>query len=318
MKNLILSSLLFVAVQRSSIAQNAVKGSTAKLATANAIPSTLSNTSKSKPTFIKDNQILEFTLIEAAYDMTTHLIFPSEISYVDLGSDGIIAEKADKVGNVLKLKANKKNFQNTNLTVITADGKFFSFMVMYKDYPRGLNIKLGSNDFTAVSRKIETPNSDSLQGLAFFEGKMNEAAMNKYSYELAKKKRSLKHIGQSLNKIEVIVRNLYVKDNILFFELYFRNRSNVNYDIDFIKFYVQDQGQLKRTTQQQLEVEPVYVVGQELQTLAGKTSTSKVYCFQRFTIPDKKIFTIEVFEKNGGRKISFNLSGKDIIGAKSF
>src|SRR3712207_1513661 len=33
--------------------------------------------------------------LEASFGKTTHIIFPSRILYVDIGSDGVIADKAD-------------------------------------------------------------------------------------------------------------------------------------------------------------------------------------------------------------------------------
>lgn len=270
-----------------------------------------------KITPIKSEQVINITPVEASYDMTTHIVFPNEISYVDLGSPDIISEKAEKVGNVLKVKANKKNFAGTNMTVITSDGKYFAFMVYYADIPNALNIKLSSNDFSSVSRKVFLGTYDSTSSFALFdEVKMNEGEMNKYAYEIVKKKRHLNHLGQEKYDMKVNIKNIYVKDNVLFFSFYFKNSSEVNYDIDFVKFYIRDAEIAKRTAQQELEVTPLYSFDPDnANSITGKSKNNKVYCFQRFTIPDKKIFTVEIFEKNGGRKFSFDISNKDIIEA---
>ena len=270
-----------------------------------------------KFTPIKLEQVINIMPIEASYDMTTHIVFPNEISYVDLGNTDIISEKAEKVGNVLKVKANKKNFAGTTMTVITSDGKYFAFMVYYADIPNALNIKLSSNDFSTVSRKVTLGTYDSTTSFALFdEVKMNEGEMNKYAYEIVKKKRHLNHIGEEKYDMRVNIKNIYVKDNVLFFSFYFKNSSEVNYDIDFIKFYIRDAEIAKRTAQQELEVLPIYSFDPDnSNTIAGKSKNAKVYCFQRFTIPDKKIFTVEIFEKNGGRKFSFDITNKDIIEA---
>lgn len=273
-----------------------------------------------KCTPIKTDQVINLMPVEVSYDMTTHIVFPNEISYVDLGNADIVSEKAEKVGNVLKVKANKKNFAGTNMTVITSDGKYFAFIVSYADIPNVLNIKLSSADFSAVSRKVMLGNYDSTTSVAVFdEVKMNEGEMNKYAYELVKKRRHLRHLGQEKYDMQVNIKNIYVKDNVLFFSFYFKNASEVNYDIDFIKFYIKDERIAKRTAQQELELSPLYSFNQDnTGTIAGKSKTIKVYCFQRFTIPDNKVFTIEVFEKNGGRKFSFDIMNKDIIEAIEF
>lgn len=66
--------------------------------------------------------------LEIAYDKTVHVIFPSPIKYVDLGSTNLIAGKADGAENVIRVKAARKHFRNeTNMSVITEDGNFYTF-----------------------------------------------------------------------------------------------------------------------------------------------------------------------------------------------
>ena len=69
--------------------------------------------------------------LEVTYDKTVHVIFPSEVRYVDLGSPDLIAGKADGAENVIRVKATVRNFPNeTNMSVITdilvSFGKFLT------------------------------------------------------------------------------------------------------------------------------------------------------------------------------------------------
>ncbi|WP_418796028.1 DUF4138 domain-containing protein, partial [Phocaeicola plebeius] len=41
--------------------------------------------------------------LEVTYDKTVHVIFPSEVRYVDLGSPDLIAGKADGAENVIRV-----------------------------------------------------------------------------------------------------------------------------------------------------------------------------------------------------------------------
>ena len=60
--------------------------------------------------------------LEVAFNKTTHVIFPSEIVYVDLGDENLVAGLADGAKNVLRVKSAVKSFKSeTNLTVITDD-----------------------------------------------------------------------------------------------------------------------------------------------------------------------------------------------------
>jgi len=81
--------------------------------------------------------------IEVTFGKTVHILFPTEVRYVDLGSNNIIAGKADGVENVVRVKAAVKEFPGeTNFSVITGDGSFFSFNVVYKEEPSTLNINM--------------------------------------------------------------------------------------------------------------------------------------------------------------------------------
>lgn len=66
--------------------------------------------------------------IGVPFSKTVHILFPSEVRYVDLGSTDIIAGKADGVENVVRVKAAVRDFPGeTNFSVITGDGSFYSF-----------------------------------------------------------------------------------------------------------------------------------------------------------------------------------------------
>ena len=66
--------------------------------------------------------------VEVTFAKTVHIIFPAAVRYVDLGSNHIIAGKADGAENVIRVKATTEGFPGeTNFSVICEDGSFFSF-----------------------------------------------------------------------------------------------------------------------------------------------------------------------------------------------
>jgi hypothetical protein len=95
---------------------------------------------------------LEPFRIQVTYNKTSHLIFPTSIRYVDLGSDLLVANKAEPIGNVLRIKSAVRDFEEeTNFSVITEDGKFYSFDASYSSYPDIL-----SYDLIKLQRGIES------------------------------------------------------------------------------------------------------------------------------------------------------------------
>ena len=75
--------------------------------------------------------------IEVGYTKTVHILFPSPVTYIDIGSMDILAGKADGAENVVRVKAAVRNFAaETNLTVITEDGGFYTFDARYTENRR--------------------------------------------------------------------------------------------------------------------------------------------------------------------------------------
>ncbi|MCY7358371.1 MAG: DUF4138 domain-containing protein, partial [Rudanella sp.] len=108
---------------------------------------------------------------------------------------------------------------------------------------------------------------------------------------------------------------VYVKDNVIYYKIGIKNKSNIHYDIDQLRFFVIDNAVAKRTSQQEIEMKPFYVFNENIRTIQGKTEVERVLAFQKFTIPDNKRVQVMMGELNGGRNVSFMLSNDDIIQA---
>ena len=77
---------------------------------------------------------------------TTHIIFPAKIREFDAGTGDVIAQIPETVPNILRIKAKEKaDFCETNMTVITEEGGFYSFLVRFQEDPEILNINIANN-----------------------------------------------------------------------------------------------------------------------------------------------------------------------------
>ena len=54
--------------------------------------------------------------LEVCFEKTTHIIFPSEIVYCDLGNENLVAGLADGAKNVLRVKSAYKSFKKETKT----------------------------------------------------------------------------------------------------------------------------------------------------------------------------------------------------------
>lgn len=233
---------------------------------------------------------------------TTNLVFPYAIKSVDRGSKDVLVQKAKGVENILQVKAGKLGFDQTNLTVITADGKLYSYILNYIDTPSVLNIRFINNEETH-------PN-------AFFSNvSVNEAQVQTDAETVANEKRNITGVKDKSYGIRMKMDGLYIKDEVLFCRINLRNNSNINYGIDQLRFYIRDQKKSKRTATQELEVTPLYVKG-DTSVIVGQTEKVFVYALPKFTIPDKKYLAIELIEKSGGRHLRMQVYNKIIIRAK--
>lgn len=251
--------------------------------------------------------------LEVAFNKTTHVIFPSEIVYVDLGDENLVAGLADGAKNVLRVKSAVKSFKTeTNLTVITDDGCFFTFNVKFAKEPLLLNIEM--TDFIHDGEAVNRPNNAQeiyLERLGQ-ESPMLVKLIMKSIYK--QNKREIKHIGSKRFGVQLILKSIYTNNGLLYFHTELKNTSNIAFDIDYISFKIVDKKVVKRTAMQEQVLEPLRAQNY-VTVVSGKKSERTVFALEKFTIPDDKQLVIEVAEKEGGRNQSFVVENGDIVRA---
>lgn len=264
---------------------------------------------------IPENNVISSYCLDVTYDKTVHLIFPSGIAYIDLGSPNIIAGKAEGAENVVRVKAAVKDFkEETNFSVITDEGSFYSFIVSYSDNPEKLNIEM--NDFLHPERLGNHPENSMevhLSELGDESPQTVQMAMEKI-HKTNRKKNKLAESDQF--GIEFSLQGIFCYNDLLFFHTEIKNTSDIPFDIDFLTFKIVDKKVVKRTAIQETIIEPVRAYNY-LTSVKGKESESNVFAFQKFTIPDKKQLVVELFEKNGGRHQRFIIKNGDLAKART-
>ena len=248
--------------------------------------------------------------MEVTYDKTSHLIFPTAIRYVDLGSEYLIAGKAEDAENVLRVKASVREFEaETNFSVITNDGRFYSFNVYYSPYPEAL-----SYDLLTMQKAVDKANGNDV---LFEELGNNSPSLAGLLLETIykKDKRIVKHIGAKSFGIQFILKGIYIHNGKYYFHTELRNRTNVPFQIDFINFKVVDKKVAKRTVVQERPMIPLRTY-KPLNEIGGKSTEQNVFLLDQFTIADDKVLLIEIFEKNGGRHQTLQIENSDLIKAR--
>jgi conjugative transposon TraN protein len=237
---------------------------------------------------------------------TSNLIFPFPIKSVDIGSVDLLAQKANGIENVLQLKASKENFDETNLSVITSDGKFYSFLVDYSTNPSLLNLKF-----------IDTLNDPiSFSSSHYMNLKSNDKKIELDARKILEQNRFLFGVKDKSHGMRLLLSGVYIDNDVLYFKFDLGNKTNINYDFESLNFYIKDRNQSKRTAVQEIQQPPLFVYN-DPGFVNGKTNLSFVVALQKFTIPDKKMLVVQLMEKNGGRNLSLKINNREMVKAKT-
>lgn len=251
--------------------------------------------------------------LEVTYDKTVHVIFPAAVRYVDLGSPNLIAGKADGAENVIRVKATVRDFRaETNMSVITEDGSFYTFNIRYAAEPLLLNVEMC--DFIHDGESANRPNN-AMEVYLTELGSESPLLVRLIMKSIHKQdRREVKHIGCKRFGVQYLLKGIYTHNGLLYFHTQIRNGSNVPFDVDFITFKIVDKKVAKRTAIQEQVIFPLRAYNYATH-VAGKRDERTVFTFDKFTIPDDKCLVVELNEKNGGRHQSFTVENEDLVRA---
>lgn len=255
----------------------------------------------------QDAQIVNASAIEpyrigVSSVKTSNLIFPYAIKSVDRGSSDIIVQKAIGVENVLQVKAAKTDFPETNLTVVTADGNLYSYVVTYLEHPVELSLRFDNS--RSVAAKVAV----------FKEDATTDAVANQ-SKAILGKLPVIPRVSEDRYDISVAITGVYIHDDMLYFQASMTNRSSIPYDIGQFRFSIRDRKKSKRTSSQELELTPVHITGATAK-LGGWSVEKVVIAIPKFTIPDKKFLLLQLMEQQGGRTVELKIPNKVLMGAR--
>ena len=220
-------------------------------------------------------------------DKTTSLVFPFPVIHIDRGTKDILVQQVKEANNILLVKAATRDIPATNLSVITDEGSVYSFDICYDNNPS-----------TWVYHLPETKDAAAkTYATGILDNPSTAWGMHAYSWDM----------GSSITGI-------YIKDNTIYYQLRISNHGPIDYDIDFIRFYIRDKKRSRRSATQENELKPLYISGNKSKVKAG-SKTTIVVALEKFTLPDAKYLAIEINEHNGGRHMFIKVKNKKIMQA---
>lgn len=234
-----------------------------------------------------------------------HLISKEKITYLQVGNpDLVLAEIVAEHPNLVRVKAIVEFKQESSLSVVS-NGRMYSIKLNYG--------KIQKNSFHLKDLKGVPAN-------LYVGGLLREEDLKSCTRMILDKKSRNTNVRKCKSDgIHFLVRNIYLRNSALFFEMEIRNKTDMDYEVESFHWWITDKKRLKATNTQEYQVHPVYQY-YEIQSVPAQSKIREVFVLPKFTITDQRILHIELREKalgNTGRKLSLEVKNKNIIKAKS-
>ena len=270
--------------------------------------------SVSGQTEMPEKRVSDLTKLDISNGVSLHIISPEPIQFVDLSTSNLTGDlPAENIARIKITDATEadstsihKNIDVQNLGVITIVCQ--SFMAQYKvNY---LDFK--GNAVTNIQIQPED-----MQPLEYPKMAFSNSELHRFSLDILRKKKVNKPIREVKGlKLTMQINNVYVVNDYIFLDMTFLNSSNLGYDIDAIKFSVEDKKIYKATNNQSIALDPVFNLYDQKQF---KKSYRNIYVFKKFTYPNSKVMKIRLLEEQlSGRAIEMTVKYSDILNADTF
>ncbi|MDY3119676.1 conjugative transposon protein TraN [Porphyromonas somerae] len=232
-------------------------------------------------------------------DVSTHFVSPERIDYVDIS----IADIAGDIplSNTLRVKPTVEGA--SGVLTITSERFMVQYLLMYTE------------DLSKVYSRYNIPYSD-VKSYLNSESDMTQSQLHEYCYNMLLSKNNFFNVSSSKYGMRIRLNNIYSIDKYFFLDLSLFNQTNIQYDIENIRFMVEDKKKTKATTFQSIEISPILVSQQDK---SFKKKYRNVFVFEKFTFPEEKVFVIELSEKQlSGRVVRLEVEYSDILNADQF
>ncbi|QHN64617.1 conjugative transposon protein TraN [Bergeyella cardium] len=264
----------------------------------------------------KEQRIDELPELDMTQGVNIHFISPEPIQFVDLSTENLVGDLPSE--NIARIKVvNPKTdtlsksetlpFHNgERVGIITIVGQ--SFMAQYRAVYR-------NREMYNTQSNIQIQPED-MQPLEFPKMKLSNMELRKLAMEIITKKakKPLREVNNL--KLAMKLNNVYVMSDYIFLDISFENKTNLSYDIEGIKYSIEDKKIYKATNNQSIELKPVYQLHKPTHF---KKSFRNIYVFKKFTYPNSKVMKIRLLEEQlSGRTIEMKIKYSDILNADTF
>ncbi|MBZ4037781.1 DUF4138 domain-containing protein [Flavobacterium sp. 17A] len=276
-------------------------------------------------------------IIYCTSNKNTNLFFSSAIKSGIVGNSnftfGYSSNGDSKIG-ILKATPGAES----NLLVITSNGNIYSFIVRYKPEISMLNYFVKDNmaignetgsvafedgtgepltqgkkkqskaepELEEKNKNVEAITVNNYESTTVAESSNNTNNIQSNSNKEVEKPIFYNRIYGSKNKVTVRLKNISYIDNELYFTLILDNDSTLDYDINYLNFYIISRNKNRNTVSQTIPYEALYIHNNPTKIMA-KDKAEVVFVYKKFTINENKILLVELTEDNGERTVKLEI-----------
>lgn len=236
------------------------------------------------------------------------LFFTSPIRQGITGSENFVftynREKAQHFG-LLQATPGKES----NLLIISTNGSVFSYIVRYKE--RLTRVNYFVPDSSSIGNEKPYSSKSGNKNELKDQGSDRNYYYRRFSDYLLKHKEKIGRIRERTDGIVLSVENIVFDREELYFVITIENESSLDYDLNFLNFYIETRKKGKRKSVQRLYQEPIFKYNVPVR-ISENEKERLVYVLPKFSLGDDKMVVLELKEKNGERNLKLKIKNRFI------
>lgn len=237
-------------------------------------------------------------------NVTTVITASEPIRLVDISTEAVAGDKP--IENTVRLKPTNGEHKDGDILAIVT--------IVTERYRTQYALIYTTVSEEAVTDKEITP--DERTAYTNPAVSMSAEEMIRYARSIWNSPAKFKNVKTRQHRMTMRLNNIYSVGGYFFLDFSVENRTNIRFDIDELRFKLDDKKQTKSTTVQTIELEPAILLDR---TTAFKHGYRQVAVIKKMTFPNDKVLTIELSEKQiSGRTISMSLDYEDVLAADGF
>ena len=248
----------------------------------------------------------ELELLTVNDQVTTVITASEPVRFVDISTDKVAGDQP--LGNTVRLKP--KYGADVN-----ADGDILAIVTIITERYRvqyaliyTTRLQEAVTEKTVLLSEITPYNNPAVS--------MSTEEMARFARRIWDSPARFRNVGAKRNHMDIRLNNIYSAGEYFFIDFSVENRTNIRFDIDQIRFKVEDKRQSRATNNQSVELSPAMILESGTSFLHGYRN---VVVLRKLTFPNDKVLTIELSEKQiSGRTITLSIDYEDVLHADSF